>query len=57
MLVAAQTTTTEVKRIVGDPLPTWVVLAAGLALGVLIIAAGLVTRRHMSKGERATSRG
>lgn len=44
----AQTTTTteEVRRIVGDPLPRWVVIAAGVALLVVILAAGVVTGRR-----------
>ena len=54
LLAAAQTTTTEVKRIVGDPLPTWVVVGAGIAVLVVILVAGLVARRHTGKRERAT---
>ncbi|HUF33073.1 MAG TPA: hypothetical protein VMN58_07690 [Acidimicrobiales bacterium] len=47
-LVAQATTTTteEVARIVGDPLPGWVVIAAGAALLVAILAAGIVTGRR-----------
>ena len=56
-LVAAQeTTTTEVKRVVGDPLPPWVVWGAGIALLVVILVAGFVTRRYSSRAERATPR-
>ena len=46
LLAAAQTTTTEVKRVVGEPLPTWVVLGAGAALLVVILVAGLAVRRR-----------
>jgi len=46
LVLVQQTTTTEVRRIVGDPLPKWVVIGAGLALLVVILVAGmLVTRR------------
>ena len=56
LLVAQQTTTTEVKRVVGDPLPPWVVWSAGAAVLAVIVVAGLVTRRHTARGERATPR-
>ena len=46
MLTLAQTTTTEVRRIVGEPLPTWVVVGAGLAVFALIVVAGLAARRR-----------
>lgn len=46
LVVAAETPTTEVRRVVGDPLPSGVVLGAGIALFVLIVVAGLVARRH-----------
>jgi hypothetical protein len=46
VLLAQQTTTTEVRRIVGDPLPKWVVLGAGVALLVVILLAGVVVRRR-----------
>ena len=45
----AQTTTTEVQRIVGDPLPVWQVLAAAALLLVLILAAGLYVRGRASR--------
>ena len=45
-IAAAGTTTTEVQRIVGDPLPTWVVVGAGLGLLALIVVAGLLARRR-----------
>jgi hypothetical protein len=44
----AQTTTTEVQRIVGDPLPMWQVLAAALALLIVILAVGLWLRSRAS---------
>lgn len=43
-IAAAGTTTTEVQRIVGDPLPTWVVVGAGLAILAVIVVAGLIAR-------------
>ena len=46
LLVAQETTTTEVRRVVGDPLPKWVVIGAGLALLVVILVAGFVVRRR-----------
>jgi uncharacterized protein (DUF58 family) len=44
----AATTTTEVPRIVGDPLPAWVVVAASVALLVVIVAASLYVRGRAS---------
>jgi MYXO-CTERM domain-containing protein len=44
--VAAETPTTEMRRVVGEPLPSWVVVGAGVALFVLILVAGLVARRR-----------
>ena len=46
LLLAQETTTTEVRRIVGDPLPKWVVIGAGLALLVVILLAGYLVRRR-----------
>ena len=48
LLLAQETTTTEVRRIVGDPLPKWVVIGAGLALLVVILLAGYLVRRRSS---------
>jgi hypothetical protein len=48
--VFAQTSTTEVQRVVGDPLPVWQVLAAAALLLVLIVAGGLYVR---SRGSRS----
>ena len=53
VVAQAQTTTTEVKRVVGDPLPPWVVLLAGAAVLAVILVAGVLTRRHMRRDERA----
>lgn len=49
VLSDAQTTTTEVQRIVGDPLPSGVVVIAGLVLFALIVIAGLVVRRRAAR--------
>ena len=38
--VFAQTTTTEVPRVVGDPLPSWIPWTAGIVVLVLILLAG-----------------
>ena len=46
LVLAQETTTTEVRRIVGDPLPKWVVIGAGLALLVVILLAGVLVRRR-----------
>lgn len=51
-LVAAQeTTTTAVPRIVGEPLPSWVVLAASAALLAAIIVGGLLVNRRRPGGD------
>lgn len=47
LLAAATTTTEEPPRIVGDPLPAWVVIGAGLAVLVAILVAGLLVQRRM----------
>ena len=47
------TSTTAVPRVVGDPLPEWVVIGSGLALLVVILAAGLWIRGRMGPAERA----
>ena len=46
LVLAQETTTTEVQRVVGDPLPKWVVIGAGVALLVAILLAGFVVRRR-----------
>ena len=46
LLLVQQTTTTEVRRIVGEPLPKWVVIGSGLALLVVILLAGFLVRRR-----------
>ena len=43
------TSTTEVPRVVGEPLADWIVYAAGLALLVAIVVGGLVIRRRMDR--------
>jgi len=43
-LFAAATTTTEVPRIVGDPLPTWLFWLSGAVLLAVIVAAGAWAR-------------
>ena len=40
LFAAVSTTTTEVPRIVGDPLPTWIWYLSGLLLLAVILAAG-----------------
>ncbi len=45
-VLAAVTPTTEVRRVVGEPLPSWVVIGAGLVLLALILVSGLLARRH-----------
>lgn len=47
------TTTVAVPRIVGQPLPSWVVLAASAALLAAIVIGGLVvSRRNRVDGDR-----
>ena len=46
------TSTTEVPRIVGEPLADWVVYAAGLALLVVIVIGGVLIRRKMDRTPR-----
>lgn len=50
-LFAQMTTTTEqeVRRVVGDPLPLWMVLGAAAILLVVILAAGLYVRGRASR--------
>lgn len=42
-------TTTVVPRIVGEPLPSWVVLAASAALLAVILVAGLLVQRRQRR--------
>ena len=52
-LVAQVTTTTEVvERVVGEPLPSWIVLAASGALLVAILVAGLLVSRRQRADRR-----
>lgn len=46
LLAAETTTTTSAPRIVGDPLPLWVVVGSGIAMLALIVVAGLLARRR-----------
>lgn len=51
-LAQATTTTVVVPRVVGEPLPSWVVLAASALLFALIILGGvLVNRRRRAEGD------
>jgi hypothetical protein len=43
---AVTSTTEEPRRMVGDPLPKWVVIGAGVLLLVAIVVAGLVAQRR-----------
>ncbi len=47
VLAQATTTTEVVDRVVGEPLASWVVLAASAALLVVILVAGLLVSRRM----------
>ena len=49
LAAAATTSTTEVPRIVGDPLPYWQWLGAGIVLLALILAAGWYVSRRMKR--------
>lgn len=57
LVLLAQTTTTEVRRIVGDPLNSWVVIGAGVALFVVILLASMVVRRRGSGANRSGANG
>ncbi len=46
LLAAQETTTTAVPRIVGEPLPSWVVLAASAALLAAIVVGGVLANRY-----------
>jgi len=46
-VLLTQTTTTEVPRIVGDPLPLWVWWGAGILLLVFIVLGGIWASRRM----------
>src|SRR5688572_27151821 len=48
-VITATTTTTEVQRVVGDPLPLWVWWGAGILLLVFIVAGGLWARQKMNR--------
>lgn len=50
---ADATSTTAVPRIVGEPLPEWVVVASGVALLVVIVLAGLWVKARTAPDERA----
>lgn len=50
LLAAQETTTTEVPRIVGEALPSWVVLTASAALLAAIVAGGLLVNRRRPPG-------
>ena len=50
LLLAQETTTTAVPRIVGEPLDRSTVILAGLALLVVILLAGLLARRRLRAG-------
>lgn len=43
------TTTTEVARIVGDPLPLWVIGLVAVALLAAIVGAGLLAQRAIRR--------
>lgn len=49
LLAQTTTTTEEVRRIVGDPLPLWQVFGAGFALLLVIIVAGSMVGRRMRR--------
>jgi len=53
LLTQVTTTTTEVvRRVVGEPLPSWVVLAASAAVFAFILVGGVfVNRRRRADGD------
>lgn len=46
---ASTTSTTEVPRVVGEPLDSWITLSASAALLVAILVLGLVARARMNR--------
>jgi hypothetical protein len=46
LFAATTTSTTEAPRIVGDPLPVWIVLGAAAALLVVVLLGGLWLSRR-----------
>jgi len=48
VVLAQATTTSSVPEIVGEPLDSWIVIAAGLAVLVFVLAAGLLARRRIA---------
>lgn len=52
LLGQATTTTEVVDRVVGEPLPSWVVLAASAALLAFILIGGVVVNRRMKGADR-----
>lgn len=48
----ATTTTTSVPRMVGEPLNSWIVVAAAVALLVVILVAGFLVRHRMRQSEQ-----
>jgi hypothetical protein len=51
--VPDNTTTTQVPRIVGDPLPLWVVGLVAVSLLAVIIGAGLLAQRAIRRRDGA----
>ena len=49
MTLLAATTTTEVPRVVGDPIAGEVLVGSGVSLLLVIAAAAMVARRRMSR--------
>lgn len=49
LLAQESTTTTAVPRITGEPLDSWVTIAASIALLVLILVAGAIATRRMRR--------
>ena len=47
------TTTTEVRRMVGEPLPIWITLASGAVLFVVILFVGNLLRQRIAQREHA----
>lgn len=49
LLAQTTTTTTEVPRVVGDPLPEWISWTAGLALLAAVLLGGYLAGRHAKR--------
>ena len=46
------TSTTAVPRVVGEPLDSWIVITASLAVLALVLVAGIIVSRRLRAADR-----